>query len=149
MTTTPTLEEVIEALREAAQRSYNYFEPDNQPEYYNRWKAIVERYDTHPQGNGIAAALGDAASIRAAIAIETLSAQSVPDGWRPIETAPKDGTCILARYDNDCGYEYFTCWWTNDKEYPWASHDTAWPESRLDEWHPIPKSPAPTVKERA
>jgi len=75
---TPTLEEAIEALREAAQRSYNYFEPDNQPEYYNRWKAIVERYDTH----GIAAALGDAASIRAATIEECAKVAESAAAWR-------------------------------------------------------------------
>ena len=78
---TPTLEEAIEALREAAQRSYNYFEPDNQPEYYNRWKAIVERYD-YPQGNGIAAALGDAASIRAATIEECAKVAESAAAWR-------------------------------------------------------------------
>lgn len=50
--------------------------------------------------------------------------------WRPIETAPKDGTCFLAKQ----GYAMVTTYWHRDH---WAKVDWLDPV----EWMPLPPPP--------
>lgn len=61
--------------------------------------------------------------------------------WQPIETAPQDGTEILARRYNDCFHEHYVVWWTGSQPYPWQADGNAYAEGRLDEWMPIPRPP--------
>jgi len=68
-------------------------------------------------------------------------------GWRPIESAPRDGTCVLvchagsvgeARYIEDEGW-----WWAG--AYP---TDACGPDSiRPTHWMPLPEPPQPEQKE--
>lgn len=59
-------------------------------------------------------------------------------GWQEMGTAPKDRE-ILVRRHNDCFYEHFVVWWTDDPIYPWRSDYNTYPDARLDEWHEIPR----------
>lgn len=59
-------------------------------------------------------------------------------GWRSMKTAPKNGEQILVRRHNDCAYEYYVVWWEGTEPYPWIAENTAYPNDRLDNWHPIP-----------
>jgi hypothetical protein len=57
--------------------------------------------------------------------------------WQPIETAPKDGTLILAYADSYYGIP-FICYWADDNwrfhgKYPWVM--------RPDVWMAIPEPP--------
>jgi len=64
-------------------------------------------------------------------------------GWRPISTAPRDGTSILAAYDlNDGSFEPLVVWWSaGDPRYPWRSTGIGFPESRIVYWKDIPMLP--------
>lgn len=71
---------------------------------------------------------------------------SAPDGWQPIETAPKDGTEILAYGYARCdGSRYANgqhiAWW--DAELGWTGRD---PDDRVtlhpSHWQPLPIPPA-------
>lgn len=65
-----------------------------------------------------------------------IAAMSV--GWQSMESAPKDRE-ILVRQHNGVFEEHDVVWWFDgDREYPWRAEGTAYPEGRLDEWHPIP-----------
>ena len=66
--------------------------------------------------------------------------------WQPIETAPKDGSEILAavRYPNKGFYESFFLYWVTDiKEYPdgvWAfDHETPIPCGTPTHWMEVPQ----------
>ena len=60
-------------------------------------------------------------------------------GWKPMETAPKDGTEILVCRDNGSTWDFFTVWWSEwSKEYPWSSQTSRYPADRFDYWMTIP-----------
>lgn len=73
--------------------------------------------------------------------------------WQPIETAPKDGSEILAavRYPNKGRYEsIFICWITTLKDYPdgvWGS-DYEWPIicGTPTYWMPVPRYVPPATE---
>lgn len=82
--------------------------------------------------------------------IARLSQEREPDGWRPIETAPKDGTVILA-------WRFYPCavrWTGGGEEYPWEAvhlggystlHENAFcaGDPHLTHWMPLPPAPEP------
>ena len=55
--------------------------------------------------------------------------------WQPIETAPKDGTHILA-YDHASNIP-FVCLWTGKNWNFWGTGDKLYPQG----WMPLPKTP--------
>jgi hypothetical protein len=63
-----------------------------------------------------------------------------PDGWQPIETAPKDGTDVLVWAD---GGQYVAAWcqyFTAFKIAPTAEYDND-PYVSATHWRPLPPSP--------
>jgi len=55
--------------------------------------------------------------------------------WKDFDTAPRDGSEILACRDTGCGWEYRVVWWNKrDTIYPWDSDNSAYPEGRFDYW---------------
>ena len=46
---------------------------------------------------------------------------SVNGGWLPMESAPKDGTCVIVWYENNCEMAYFKDRIEMDEPY-WVSH---------------------------
>lgn len=73
------------------------------------------------------------------------------DDWQPIETAPKDGTIIVAIRENGCGYDLPVLVKRTVKypEYPWEEvhGENAYPDGRLDYWMPLPEPPQETTNE--
>lgn len=91
----------------------------------------------------------------------------LPAGWKPIESAPKDGTEILA-WREDCGQ--FIAKYTSADAFPMTQDEldamdeetlfakdwfTQWPDAtRLDGseaptlWQPLPVDPCPTCNDR-
>lgn len=68
--------------------------------------------------------------------------------WQSFDTAPRDGTQILAARHNDCFWEFDVVWWCHDPEYPWqSSFDSGYPEERLDLWSHIESPPERILKE--
>ncbi len=70
---------------------------------------------------------------------DAILARGCPEGWRPIETAPKDGTKIVGM--NARG-EVFRVWWFlfeegHDWQDDWDS------EQRPTHWMPLPAAPQP------
>ena len=58
------------------------------------------------------------------------------DEWRPIETAPKDGTSFLI-YDSG---EYHECWWSGNEDIGWTSYQTEahlFPMFFPTQWKPL------------
>lgn len=68
--------------------------------------------------------------------------------WRPIETAPRDGTRIMLGRHGE--HPVIGWWWTGDPQFPWRFFDTDGDElnSRMDvhggftHWQPWPDWPA-------
>jgi hypothetical protein len=63
--------------------------------------------------------------------------------WQPIETAPKDGTTILAFFADRVGYVarqdvQAVAWRENDG---WASTQTGWTLAWPTHWMPLPDPP--------
>ena len=66
------------------------------------------------------------------------------NGWRPIETAPKDGTKVLLW--NNGGMDIY--WWHENKydDIPnWIS-ETGWTPATPNHWQPLPKPPQEDLK---
>lgn len=79
--------------------------------------------------------------------IERLRSQLVSAQWRPIETAPKDGTSILV---TDARVEDWTqvVWWDDEvmTDWKWAHSDAdgLWHKDSFTHWMPLPVAPALT-----
>jgi hypothetical protein len=64
--------------------------------------------------------------------------------WQPIETAPKNGTAVLATWENTAEFDVLR--WIEDRQ-AWCVHYGGWGEDRYrnDEtpthWMPLPESP--------
>lgn len=71
------------------------------------------------------------------IEIEPIAALSPIRGWRPIESAPKDGSVILvARYDETFGWVRGTAYWVDDLGGNWLSRGVSGPADGLGLAHP-------------
>lgn len=61
--------------------------------------------------------------------------------WRPIDTAPKDGTLILG---GKVGFVPFFCYWRDEKGGQWFSdHASGYWHDGVTHWMPVPESPNP------
>lgn len=84
---------------------------------------------------------------RAAEEIEYLRGQIASAGWRPIESAPKDGTEILVRYPLQGNVKKLVNW--NTVHGYWQSKGL--PELGLEaqspDWHPLPPDALPPSPE--
>lgn len=79
-----------------------------------------------------------------------LSRVTEPQGWQPIETAPKDGTPILVGFENS-GSIYIVRWWVNpepmtwdglaNEEYGWLLAETTKVAFMPTHWMPLPTPP--------
>jgi hypothetical protein len=63
------------------------------------------------------------------------------DGWQPIETAPKDGTEIVA-HDAATGTSHVTCWIHGGWHDPDSHYYSEAPDFVPTHWRPLPKPPA-------
>lgn len=65
--------------------------------------------------------------------------------WKTIDSAPKDGTAILAAYDfKDGSFGQVVVMWTRgDEVYPWKVMfgDNAIPTGRIPYWRKLPEPP--------
>jgi hypothetical protein len=89
-----------------------------------------------------------AETVRAALRTALESASRLPDGWQPIETAPRDGTTVLVN-DTTPGYTpWVAAMYIESKEWSgWAYDDEATADSNPlgpnpTHWIPLP---APTA----
>lgn len=60
--------------------------------------------------------------------------------WKPIETAPKDGTRFLA-FEKSDDYQHYECWWREDFS-NWSGWQDDWDsEPNPTHWMPLPEPP--------
>ncbi len=113
------------------------------------WDAAIEKYDTVL--SVLAGETVDTDGNEAAQAVRSLMLRGVIRQWRPIESAPKNGTLIMA-----CVTGFIPSvvkWVTNDGESRWfqdpesfveESHfEESWSATRYEptHWMPLPPSP--------
>lgn len=106
-----------------------------------RWQkinSVARRYAS--VGAGMNTKESGAASLGSTPAPRLLASDN---GWRPIETAPRDGTAVLALYDNNAYYQHVVVFYTGAKTYEWEAEmgHNAFPECRLAYWMPLPEPP--------
>ena len=80
-------------------------------------------------------------------ALESFAARIVPEGWRPIESAPKDGTSFLAfaadPISKDPNYFGVAQWAERQNWHPRSVEGWFWSFSiRPTHWMPLPSSPS-------
>lgn len=68
------------------------------------------------------------------------TAPSAPDGWQPIETAPKDGTTLWVLDELYGKPWHYECNWNGIEWY--HGFGVAWPDARPTHWRPLPAPPA-------
>lgn len=70
---------------------------------------------------------------------------SAPDGWQPIETAPKDGTCILLTSDDPSWKYPFPAFWDVAQGCwifaDWPLNDIWAVSDLVNHWQPLPLPP--------
>lgn len=117
----------------------------------NAASSIMELIDAYAESrhvNGAPHYNAKTAEARAAVAAALASPGAVaaaPTGWRPIETAPKDGTLIVVKGDNHgdsdlgqhhCIASWFKGCWMESSDWNPTS-DLAY----LTHWMPLPPAP--------
>ena len=72
-----------------------------------------------------------------------LESKAVPDGWQPIETAPKDGTMVLLYGEpyNSAGEKIYVGQWDKDSFCFWFDCCSYGPECKATHWMPLPPPP--------
>lgn len=61
--------------------------------------------------------------------------------WKPIDTAPQDGTKFLAYEGNDES-QFYICWYENQFSTNWAGWQTVWDdEPEPTHWCDLPNTP--------
>ena len=76
------------------------------------------------------------------IARAALDGQPAPSGWRPIETAPKDGTEVLMVFvfeDDETLHRVVR--WDGSEMWPWRDEYTGYREGEAKGWMPLPPAP--------
>jgi hypothetical protein len=78
----------------------------------------------------------------AGLIAEALAAER--EAWRPIETAPKDGTAVLLfrQLDGSDGYWLVGWWQEADAGWFWGSHKLLREAMAPTHWMPLPTPPA-------
>lgn len=67
-----------------------------------------------------------------------LAAQPAPSPWRPIETAPKDGTEVLMVFVFDYGEAlHRVVRWDGSEMWPWRDEYTGYREQEAKGWMPL------------
>ena len=75
-----------------------------------------------------------------------LATQPAPSGWRPIETAPKDGTEVLMVFVFEDGETlHRVVRWDGSEMWPWRDEYTGYREGEAKGWMPL--LPAPGKEE--
>src|SRR5262245_23064826 len=71
-----------------------------------------------------------------------LQGEGKESGWRPIETAPKDGTLILLYPTKGEGRISTGYWWKPENgDYCWAAGGGWFEEDEVSHWTPLPELP--------
>ena len=109
-------------------------------------KALLEKF-TITQLTKTPSADHDAGNLRG-LADPNHQPHAASQGWRDIETAPKDGTLILAFATRDRKPVFAVTWWRQEKDRKgytgWGEFNTAsWPATH---WMPLPAPPSPDAK---
>lgn len=80
--------------------------------------------------------------------IKAVVALAARSGWRPIETAPKDGTAILLYCDDHVSAEFGSVigFWSEDDGGDWYASEAHssplfWASDRPTHWQPLPEPP--------
>lgn len=84
-------------------------------------------------------------SAKAVLQSLSSSGYMVVEGWKPIDTAPRDGTEILAR-DSDGMMDVVAYAWNDSKERPLFS-DMSKPARRYSIWMPLPLPPQAQISD--
>jgi hypothetical protein len=84
---------------------------------------------------------GPKPAMRAALEAVATMLRGIPDGWKLIETAPKDGKYLIAQYIDETGLEQVCK--AAFLSRVWASYDTAY-AIEPTHWMPLPAAPKPT-----
>lgn len=102
------------------------------PEEWFAYGGIVSATETKG-----AITVGDLRRARAA-----LDGQPAPSGWRPIETAPKDGTEVLMVFVFEDGETlHRVVRWDASEMWPWRDEYTGYREREAKGWLPLPPAP--------
>ena len=75
-------------------------------------------------------------------AYRILDSQPAPSQWRPIETAPKDGTEVLMVFvfeDDETLHRVVR--WDGSEMWPWRDEYTGYREGEAKGWLPLPPAP--------
>lgn len=77
-------------------------------------------------------------------------AATAPAGWKPIETAPRDGSEILLRVEHEDEFVVVSGWWNQVYSAPDECHDywESWFGACGDatHWMPLPAAPSPAAE---
>lgn len=128
-------EEIVQLLDECA----------DVPSFKAGVAEIIARHTSAPASDGEVEACA-AVELKARAALSP-GGEREGDGWRPIETAPKDGTAILAvigLYRRDQSFSHWDLHiiaFDQDRGAISPDHDQGWDWEDYEGWQPLPAPP--------